>query len=63
MHRDCHHASRGLGRYALGLTWYAALTGNSVADNTYCDFDEPITPEEASLARKCVDEVMGKYRR
>ena len=59
VHRDCHHASRGLGRYALGLTWYAALTGNSVADNTYCDFDEPISPEDAALARKCVDEVMS----
>lgn len=60
VHRDCHHASRGLGRYALGLVWYAVLTGNSVAENTYCDFDEPVSPEEAALARKCVDELLGR---
>jgi len=62
VHRDCHHVSRGLGRYALGLVWYAALTGNAVTGNPFCDFDEPVSSEEAALAQKCVDEVMKKHR-
>lgn len=55
LHRDGYHASLGLGRYALGLLWYAALTGRSVMQNTFADLDEPILPEEAEIARKCVD--------
>ncbi len=59
LHRDCHHASRGLGRYALGLTWFAVLSGQKVAGNSFCDFDEAVSPEEMALAQKCVDEVMA----
>lgn len=55
VHRDTFHASLGLGRYALGLLWYRMLTGKSVADNTFCDFHEPVAEEEVQIAKKCVD--------
>ena len=57
LHRDCHHASLGLGRYALGLLWYRLLTGNSVLDNTFSDFDEDITVSQIQVVKKCVDEI------
>ena len=60
IHRDTFHASLGLGRYALGLTWYRTLTGNSVAANTFADFDEPVTEAEIALAKACVAEITGK---
>ena len=56
IHRDTFHASKGLGRYALGLLWYRMLTGNRVADNTFRDFDEPISEEEILIAKSCVDD-------
>lgn len=58
LHRDTFHATLGLGRYALGLLWYACLTGNDVSDNTFCDTDEPITAEEMSIAKKCVKAIV-----
>lgn len=57
VHRDTFHASFGLGRYALGLTWYKALTGNDVAKNTFSDFDEEVTGEEIEIAKQSVGEV------
>lgn len=61
VHRDTFHASLGLGRYALGLTWYRFLTGRDVSDNTFADFDEEIPAEQIALAKKCVEEVARKY--
>ena len=55
VHRDNVHASLGLGRYALALLWFRMLTGRSVADNTFCDFDEPIPAEEIKIAKTVVD--------
>ncbi len=55
VHRDTFHASLGVGRYAQGLLWYRMLTGRSVADNTFCDFDAPVTEEEICIAKKCVE--------
>lgn len=55
IHRDTFHASLGLGRYALGLLWYRMLTGNTVAENCFCDLDEPADGAELELARQCVD--------
>ena len=59
VHRDTYHASLGLGRYALGLLWYAVITGNPVKNNTFCDFDVEITKEEIETAKKCVDDILG----
>lgn len=55
VHRDTLHATKGLGRYALGLLWYRILTGRSVADNPFCDFHAPVTAEEMQIAKACVD--------
>ena len=57
IHRDTSHASYGLGRYTLGLLWYAILTGNDVKNNTFCDFDEEISKTEVEIAKKCVTEI------
>ena len=59
VHRDTFHASLGAGRYAIGLTWYATLTGNSVKNNTFCDFDREVSKEEMEIIKKCVSEVTG----
>lgn len=58
LHRDTYHASLGLGRYALGLTWYKALTGQAVQGNTFRDFDEEITEEQIALTKKTVTEIV-----
>ncbi len=55
VHRDSLHTSRGIGRYALGLLWYHALTGRPVADNGFADFDEPISEEHIALIKETVD--------
>ena len=62
IHRDTYHATLGLGRYALGLLWYTMLTGNAVADNTFCDLDEETSAQEIAIAKKCVELVAQKYR-
>ena len=57
IHRDGYHLSFGLGRYATALLWFRMLTGKSVAENTFCDFDEEISAEEIALAKRLVDAV------
>lgn len=57
-HRDQIHASLGIGRYALGLLWYKALTGNDVTGNSFRDFDVPVSEAEVSLAKECVAKVL-----
>lgn len=61
IHRDTFHASLGLGRYALGLIWYKVLTGKDIQDNTFCSFDEEVTPAEIAIAKKSVDKVYAEY--
>lgn len=61
IHRDTYHASYGVGRYALGLTWYKFLTGKDVLEDKFNDFDVEVTPEEIEVARKCVTEIAKKY--
>lgn len=55
IHRDTFHASLGLGRYALGLLWYKTLTGNSVLNNTFNDFDEPVDERDINLVKQLVE--------
>ena len=59
MYRDGKHASFGVGRYGLGLLWYACLTGKDISDNTFRNFDEEISEEDISVIKKCVNEVMN----
>ncbi|MBQ9120911.1 MAG: DUF4886 domain-containing protein [Clostridia bacterium] len=54
--RDGFHLSIPQGRYAAGLTWYAALTGKSAATSAYVP--EGVTEEEENLIKKTVDSVV-----
>ena len=60
MHRDTFHLSRGLGRYATGLLWYAYLTGKDITNNTFNKFDEEVTAEEVEAAKATVNEILGR---
>lgn len=60
VHRDTFHASLGLGRYALGLLWYAAITGNDIKNNTFASLDEEVSQSQMEAAKKCVEEVLAK---
>ncbi len=55
VHRDTFHASLGAGRYALALLWYRMLTGRSVTDNPFCDFDQPIDTGTLAIIKTTVD--------
>ena len=57
VHRDTFHASLGLGRYAQGLLWFKTLTGKSVMEIDYNDFDEEVTPEQIAIAKKIVENL------
>lgn len=59
IHRDTFHASLGIGRYALALTWYKTLTGRSVLENTFSDFDEPISDADIATIKRCVEKVVN----
>lgn len=61
IHRDTYHASLGLGRYALGLTWYAVLTDRDIRENSFSDFDEAITPEQIEIVKQCVATVVKNH--
>lgn len=58
VHRDTFHASFGLGRYTLALTWLRAITGADVSQVTLPQLDEPVKAEELALARKAVMAVL-----
>ena len=58
IHRDTFHASLGLGRYALGLLWFRYLTGMSVMENCFSDFDEPVEQGEIAIAKACVEKII-----
>ncbi|MBQ4528478.1 MAG: DUF4886 domain-containing protein [Clostridia bacterium] len=60
VHRDTFHAHYGVSRYAMALLWYAVLAGMDVSDNTYTDFDVPVTEEERQIAIKCVCDIINK---
>lgn len=62
VHRDTFHASLGLGRYALGLTWYRFLTGNDIAENNFHDFEEIVSAEHTAIAKKSVLAVAERYK-
>lgn len=60
IHRDTFHADLGVGRYALGLLWYAKLTGNDISDNAFADFDKEIPEEEIIAVKNSVTELLRK---
>jgi hypothetical protein len=60
VHRDTFHADFGVGRYAIALTWYGYLTGNSVEGNSFSEFDQPISEKEIKIAQKSAMEALAK---
>lgn len=58
IHRDTLHASLGLGRYTLALTWYEFFTGNLIDNNNFEEFDELITKEEVAIAKKSAHDAI-----
>ena len=58
VHRDTVHAKFGIGRYALGLTWYATLTGNDVINNPFMALVEEASEEDMRIARECVRDIV-----
>lgn len=57
VHRDTFHASLGIGRFALGLCWYKALSGESVANCPFRDLDVPAEESLAATALELVDKL------
>lgn len=56
VYRDTFHLKLGIGRYAAGLLWYKVLTGNSVLNNSFCDFDEEVSESEKETVQKIIEE-------
>ena len=59
VHRDTFHASLGAGRYLLALCWYKALTKKDISNNTFDDFDEPVTESEREIVIKAVNSILA----
>ena len=59
-YRDGHHASLGVGRYALALVWYMTVFGKSIDGLVYRDFDVPVSDEELLIAEKCAKEAVAE---
>ena len=58
VHRDCYHASLGLGRYLLALCWYKYFTGNDINNNDFDDFLEEVTEKERKIAIDAVNSII-----
>lgn len=50
VHRDGFHASRGLGRFALALTWLGRLTDVDLSTARFDAFDLPVNEEQYEAA-------------
>ena len=57
-HYEGQHASRGIGRYALALTWLKTLYGVNVKGNSFRDFSVFVSQEEIEAAQRAVDEIV-----
>ena len=58
VHRDTFHASYGLGRYALALTWLRALTGADVSGVALPAYDEPIAEDALNFVQQTVMKLL-----
>lgn len=56
-YRDSIHASKGIGRYALGLIWLKALTGICPYKVGDIDLDEEVSQEELEVAKDVVANI------
>ena len=57
-HSDGKHAGRGLGRYALALTWCEYLFGTDSRECTFKDFDVEVPISWGKIARECAHETI-----
>ena len=57
-HRDGFHASLGVGRFAVALTWLGTLFDFDVTKVSFNDFDEPISDTEYKTAVECAKETL-----
>lgn len=60
IHRDTFHASLGVGRFLLALTWYGYLSGKPVDQVPFSAFDVPVSPQERAIAVRSVQETLGQ---
>ena len=58
IHRDTFHASLGVGRYALALTWFAAIYGKRVSELESLALDVPCEEQILCAAREIVDKTV-----
>lgn len=58
VHSDGKHASHGLGRYALALTWCEYFFGTDSRECTFNDFDVDVPMSWAKIARECAHETI-----
>lgn len=56
--RDGYHMDYYIGRYIVGLTWYAAITGGSVDDIKYNPSTGKITDDMLRAAKEAVKEAI-----
>lgn len=57
-YRDMYHANIGISRYMIGCMWFMALTGIDILDNSFADFDAPVTDGEVALAKNIARETL-----
>ena len=60
IHRDTFHASLGVGRYLLGLTWYKKLLGKDITCNDYDEFDVPVSQAEREIVIQAVNAAFNE---
>ena len=58
IHRDGFHASLGLGRFAIALTWLGAICGFDVTKVSYNNFDRFVSKDEYTAAIECAKESL-----
>ena len=61
VHRDPIHASAGLGRYAIALTWYSVLLQKRLDKAPDILLDEAVSNDERDCVLDAVNEVLAKY--
>ena len=61
IYRDSYHMSYGFGRYLLGLLFYGSMIGEGIRENTFSDFDEPISDQDVQSAKDVAIKALQMY--
>ena len=59
LNRDGNHLSYGMGRYTAALTWYAALTGNSIDGITFVPENYPEIADNLPAIKDAVNKAIA----